>query len=761
MGGNFRVRLAGRLILWYVGDGGIGRGGGKEIAVRLKNGFSGVVTGWASAGLAVSLTAAALAGGVGENAVLLIDPSDPVSMRIGNHYKAARQIPDANVVYYRSDATGYIDFANRVTPTFLAALAQRGLDDHVDFVILAPTTNYTVPADGLFTDGCSPVNSVSVPTAYCTAYIRNALLAGNIDSRYTNQYYAGNATPGFSSRQGYLGGSANATANAQRYFIGALLGYTAGSGNNTPEEIVAMIDRSVLTDGTRPAGTFYYCNNPADAARNVRAAAFSFPSNGINTLGGSSQVVNNTVLPAPNQNCIGIMTGNATLGDLSTIGIRPGAFCDHLTSFAAVFSNTGQSRVCEWIRAGASGSAGEVDEPCNYLAKFPSPNLHLFYFQGLTLGEAYFRTVQGVPFQGLFYGDPLTRAFSWVPTVNVANLSGGPVSGTVAFNATGTSPRSGGAVNQYELYVDGRLIRRQATGAFTLDTTTLSDGVHDVRVLGRENGTPQTMGRWSRRVITSNYGKEATIGVSPINTGDLGTTFTFTCEATGGGVVALHLTQNGRVIAGARAASAQFAILGSTLGASTSTLRAEAIYGDGRRAISGPVTVTVAATGGASGVPRTFGYAKFVTPGVATIVELPATFGESVASATYGVGPLTRATLAGAADLAYRVVTPNANATGSERLSFQVTTASGVSNTSYVTLVYTGLPPCVADVDDGAGSGVPDGGVTIDDLLYYLGLFESGDSRADVDDGAGGGVPDGGVTIDDLLYYLVRFEGGC
>jgi choice-of-anchor C domain-containing protein len=70
-------------------------------------------------------------------------------------------------------------------------------------------------------------------------------------------------------------------------------------------------------------------------------------------------------------------------------------------------------------------------------------------------------------------------------------------------------------------------------------------------------------------------------------------------------------------------------------------------------------------------------------------------------------------------------------------------------------------PTCVADVDDGTGTGTPDGGVTVDDLLYYLVVFEGGVPDADVDDGSGAGVPDGGVTIDDLLYYLLRFEQGC
>ncbi len=71
------------------------------------------------------------------------------------------------------------------------------------------------------------------------------------------------------------------------------------------------------------------------------------------------------------------------------------------------------------------------------------------------------------------------------------------------------------------------------------------------------------------------------------------------------------------------------------------------------------------------------------------------------------------------------------------------------------------LTVCVADTDDGSGTGVCDGGVTIDDLLYYLNIFEQGLTRADVDDGTGTGTPDGGVTIDDLLYYLSRFESGC
>jgi hypothetical protein len=68
---------------------------------------------------------------------------------------------------------------------------------------------------------------------------------------------------------------------------------------------------------------------------------------------------------------------------------------------------------------------------------------------------------------------------------------------------------------------------------------------------------------------------------------------------------------------------------------------------------------------------------------------------------------------------------------------------------------------CVADVDDGNGGGTPDGGVGIEDLLYYLAMYDAGVIAADVDDGTGTGTPDGGVGIEDLLYYLGRYDAGC
>lgn len=61
---------------------------------------------------------------------------------------------------------------------------------------------------------------------------------------------------------------------------------------------------------------------------------------------------------------------------------------------------------------------------------------------------------------------------------------------------------------------------------------------------------------------------------------------------------------------------------------------------------------------------------------------------------------------------------------------------------------------CLWDFDDGSGTGTPDDGITIDDLLYFLVLYADGASCADLDDGTFRSVPDGGVTIEDLLFFL-------
>ncbi|QQS08443.1 MAG: hypothetical protein IPK69_10645 [Phycisphaerales bacterium] len=124
---------------------------------------------------------------------------------------------------------------------------------------------------------------------------------------------------------------------------------------------------------------------------------------------------------------------------------------------------------------------------------------------------------------------------------------------------------------------------------------------------------------------------------------------------------------------------------------------------------------------------------------------------------------------AGCTDLASRLVMcsdtggsgTNAAVTFAANANSNYTIRVGGTTTGTGTISVTAGVTCVADMDDGTGTGTPDGGVTVDDLLYYVGIFGNGNIGADVDDGSGTGAADGAVTIDDLLYYIVRFQAGC
>src|SRR5690606_12159987 len=123
----------------------------------------------AAALAALAGAAAALAGGTPENILLVIDPSRPESLYVGHYYKNARNIPDANVLYMDPDAASYAAFAAGQRVGFLGELVQRSLEDHIDYVVVAPGPSFYVSAPGLVSDGCFPVSRFSMSSMFTMA----------------------------------------------------------------------------------------------------------------------------------------------------------------------------------------------------------------------------------------------------------------------------------------------------------------------------------------------------------------------------------------------------------------------------------------------------------------------------------------------------------------------------------------------------------------------------------------------------------------
>src|SRR5947207_2081137 len=141
-----------------------------------------------AAGLAAA--APALAGGSAENVLLVINPGSAESMYLGNYYKHARNIPDANVLYIDPGAASYAEFTgpNGDLDGFFGALRGAGLTDHIDYVVVANTGAFFIAAPGYIMDGCSAVTRFSQNSAFTLAYMKNSILAGGMMSTAGNQY---------------------------------------------------------------------------------------------------------------------------------------------------------------------------------------------------------------------------------------------------------------------------------------------------------------------------------------------------------------------------------------------------------------------------------------------------------------------------------------------------------------------------------------------------------------------------------------------
>lgn len=86
-------------------------------------------------------------------------------------------------------------------------------------------------------------------------------------------------------------------------------------------------------------------------------------------------------------------------------------------------------------------------------------------------------------------------------------------------------------------------------------------------------------------------------------------------------------------------------------------------------------------------------------------------------------------------------------------------TNTGNAGGAFTITMVGGSTICPADLSNSNLSASPDCAVDINDLLYFLTAFETG--NADVDNGSGTGSLDCATDINDLLFFLVHFEVGC
>ena len=305
---------------------------------------------------------------------LVINSQDPLSERIGLHYRKARSIPDAQVI-----RVSFPPGISNLPPARFLAVRRNILartPSHVQVYALAWAAPYRV--------GCQSITSAlsfGLDPAWCAQGCRATKL---------NPLHAR--------------GEVRRPWNELRFRPSMMLAAT------TYEHAVRLIDRGVASDGQAPSGTAYLLST-SDSARNVRAAGYG-PIRQAFASRFRIQILEQDRLEQV-KDVMFYFTGLANVPGLDGLRFRPGAVADHLTSLGGQLTDSPQMSSLRWLEAGATGSYGTVVEPCNLRSKFPDPGLVLtYYLRGDTLIESYWRSV-AMPGQGVFIGEPLARP--WPP----------------------------------------------------------------------------------------------------------------------------------------------------------------------------------------------------------------------------------------------------------------------------------------------------------------------------------------------------------
>jgi hypothetical protein len=351
---------------------------------------------------------------------------------------------------------------------------ERGLEDHIlawAYSVDFPTRIKVDPAVSI--QGLTFLRNRLPPTADDVA-----------KALYVSPLFAGPERPrdpGFPSR------SLDSAGNWQGKdapLPSMMLGFMGPNGN-TREEIAACLQRGLRSDGAAPEGKIYFATNTDVRAR---CREWEFPSAVKELHGMGVQALITNALPDEGEAILGIMAGAADIDMGPKREFVPGAMAEHLTSFGAMFEGGGQTKITEWIRAGATASAGTVTEPMALWPKFPHARFYVHLAAGCTMLESFYQSIR-CPLQILTIGDPLAAPWAPASQVNLRGLEKELVRGRVSVTAV-VQARHGEWFNRFLFLLDGKTLGPAGRDpTVTIETAALAPGRHTVRAVAYRVGT--------------------------------------------------------------------------------------------------------------------------------------------------------------------------------------------------------------------------------------------------------------------------------
>lgn len=301
---------------------------------------------------------------------VVINRRDPLSRQIAEYYLQAHNIPRGNIVEVDLPIEKQVD---RTTFDAQYEIVKNTTPDHIQAYALAFMKPYRV-------------DCLSITTAFTFGFDPRFCASGCRTTRYSPYFNSSSRAPW---RDHKIRPSMALAARDLR-------------------QAKRLIDRGTNSRRQPPESSSGFVMQTSDKARSVRrlsdselerlndGAEFQLIQENGNELRGVSDLMF-------------YFTGLTKVSNIDRNIYLPGAIADHLTSWGGALDEDGQMSALKWIEAGASGSYGTVQEPCNFTAKFPNPARVIeTYRRGETLIEAYWKSV-AMPGQGIFIGDPLAQ----------------------------------------------------------------------------------------------------------------------------------------------------------------------------------------------------------------------------------------------------------------------------------------------------------------------------------------------------------------
>ncbi len=425
---------------------------------------------------AVCLCPAVFALGPHELLVLANEDSEE-SVSLARSYMEWRSVPECNLVLVDlpdSAATGLgIDlrtFRKHILVPAQKAISKRGIGDHILAWVYS-------------TDFPTRVDSEESLSLVGATFVRGKLPDAEsiLKAKYESPLFAGpERSTGARSAPATFGRAARMLGDDMP-IPSMMLGFT-GERGNTIEEVQDALRRGVESDGTSPTGTVYLVKT-GDVRSRCRDWQYEGARRELAREGVAAVVAD--VFPTGRRDVLGLMTGSAVVKPAAVAGYLPGAMAEHLTSFGAAFDQASQSKVTEWIKAGATLTAGTVVEPRAMYEKFPTARFHFYYSQGCTAIESFFLSLKS-PLQVLLLGDPLASPWAVRDSVTIKGVPPESVgeSFTVSTTLKRTDPMRFYSHNLW--LVDGRVIGKGKQQ--TVDISSLAPGRHTLRVVAYTTG---------------------------------------------------------------------------------------------------------------------------------------------------------------------------------------------------------------------------------------------------------------------------------